>query len=595
MMVMIGLKLASASRSSVLGLLLGLLAFVVIFGVRRVDPGYIDWQLEGDSAQHYLGWLFFRYEPWQFPFGRIRGFGTPDGSSIVFTDSIPLLALAFKTLHPWLPERFQYVGLWMVSCYALQGWFGWLLASLVCHDRFAKILITCFFLLSPVLAFRSSGHHALMAHWLILAAIYLSIQARDQFETRHPRLSWTKCWSGLVILSGTIHLYWTAMLVPLYLAAWVADWPRRPSNERAPSIGAPVFTLASLALVLYVEGSFVVSPNHWVDHGAGAFGRYSMNLLAPWSPGYWSNADEAKYLSLFVDPHRSYTDGQYEGLGYLGLGFLVLLAATAGIFAWWLVRYARGNEQFWTPRPPTRVPLPVLLVLVLFALFALSHRATLGSRVLYSIPFGPEMLDRFAVFRASGRFFWPCYYMLLFGGFRAFIWVTRRRPQLFVVGLHAAFTLQALDLSQFLQRLAMQHRRVEEYRSDLADPSWRMLIPQYEDIVYYPPSDTKLYVPLGLLGAPHRVGVNVSYKARSDPDVVTRSETDILRALQTGELERGTLYVFEKADLFENLGKRPNREDYLLQRLGNFYAAARKTGTAHREPQHCVRVDQSCS
>jgi hypothetical protein len=579
-----GLTFASASRSSVLGLLLGLLAFVVIFGIRLVDPSYIDWQLDGDPAQHYIGWLFFRYEPWQFPFGKILGFGTPDGSSIVFTDSIPLLALLFKALRRWLPEPFQYTGLWMVSCYALQGWLGWLLASLLCHERLAKMLITTFFLLSPVLLHRSDGHHALMAHWLVLASIYLSIQSRAQFETRHPRCSWSKCWMGLVLLSGTIHLYSTAMIVPLYLASSAADWSRSSGRERARSIGMILLTMLSLASVLYVEGAFVVRPKNWVDRDAGEFGRYSMNLLAPFSPGYWSNPDDAKYLSLFVEPHRAFTDGQYEGLGYLGVGFLLLVVATVGILLWSSVEYSLGKERSWGPRPQTRIPLPVLLVLVLFTLFAFSHRAALGTRVLYTIPLGPKLLDWFAVFRASGRFFWPCYYVILFSGFRAFAWATRQRPQLFAVGLNAAFTLQALDLSQFLRHFATYHRRVAAYHTVLTDPAWGKLVPKYENIVYYPPKDTKLYVPLGLLAAPHRVGINVSYKARGDPDVLTRSEANALRELQTGALARRTLYVFEQTELFESLKKRLDQREYLLQRLDGYHVAARRTETGHREP-----------
>src|SRR5512133_1431683 len=126
------------------GLLLGLVAFFLLFDARQVDPTYLDWQLGGDAAQHHIGWEFFRYEPWRFPLGKISGFGTPDGTSIVYTDSIPVVALVLKAARSLLPDRFQYVGIWLLACYALQGFFGWLLASLVAQRTYPRVLMTCF-------------------------------------------------------------------------------------------------------------------------------------------------------------------------------------------------------------------------------------------------------------------------------------------------------------------------------------------------------------------------------------------------------------------------------------------------------------------
>lgn len=40
-------------------LLLGMLAFYIIIGLRVLDPTNLAWLGEGDPATHYLGWLFF--------------------------------------------------------------------------------------------------------------------------------------------------------------------------------------------------------------------------------------------------------------------------------------------------------------------------------------------------------------------------------------------------------------------------------------------------------------------------------------------------------------------------------------------------------
>ena len=80
------------------------------------------------------------------------------GSSIVFSDSIPLLALALKPFSAWLPASFQYFGAWIAACFVLQAWFGWKLLRLFVSDRWLALLGVAFFAISPVFAARLWGH-----------------------------------------------------------------------------------------------------------------------------------------------------------------------------------------------------------------------------------------------------------------------------------------------------------------------------------------------------------------------------------------------------------------------------------------------------
>ena len=73
-------------------------AFAML-GALRLDPTSTLWLDQGDIAQHYLGWHFFRGEPWMLPLGANPRYDLDMGSSIVFTDSIPLLALFFKAIR----------------------------------------------------------------------------------------------------------------------------------------------------------------------------------------------------------------------------------------------------------------------------------------------------------------------------------------------------------------------------------------------------------------------------------------------------------------------------------------------------------------
>ena len=91
-------------------LLLGAIAFFIVVGFEPLNPINAGWILGRlDPTQHYLGWLFYRNSEWTFPIGLNPLFGQDLSSSIVYSDSIPLLAIPFKLLGPILPERFHYL------------------------------------------------------------------------------------------------------------------------------------------------------------------------------------------------------------------------------------------------------------------------------------------------------------------------------------------------------------------------------------------------------------------------------------------------------------------------------------------------------
>jgi hypothetical protein len=147
----------------------GIAAFFIIAGPNFLNPFNIAWITEGDPLQHYLGWAFFRNSPWDWPLGLNPKYGMDFSSSIVFTDSIPLLAIPFKAISFILPEPFQYFGLWVLLCFVLQAWFAFKLVGLVSSDQLVRVLATILFVFSPPLIFRMLLHESLMGQFLILA------------------------------------------------------------------------------------------------------------------------------------------------------------------------------------------------------------------------------------------------------------------------------------------------------------------------------------------------------------------------------------------------------------------------------------------
>ncbi len=106
---------------AVLPVLLGLVSFLTVTGGRPLLPRNIAWFTDPDARAYFIGWHYYRFTPWGFPLGVSPRYGAEISSSIAFIDNVPLFAIPFKVLSPWLPDPFQYFGLWILCCFVLQA------------------------------------------------------------------------------------------------------------------------------------------------------------------------------------------------------------------------------------------------------------------------------------------------------------------------------------------------------------------------------------------------------------------------------------------------------------------------------------------
>ena len=91
-------------------------------GFETLNFNNTQWLYSGDDrSAHQLGWYFFKNDVWRFPLGSNPNFGDEIGSSIIYSDSIPIMALFFKSINFLLPEKFQYISIWFIICFFLQG------------------------------------------------------------------------------------------------------------------------------------------------------------------------------------------------------------------------------------------------------------------------------------------------------------------------------------------------------------------------------------------------------------------------------------------------------------------------------------------
>lgn len=482
--------------------------FLHIYGVDVLDPTRTAWMLHGDPAQHYLGWLFFAGEPWAWPPGRIAGFGYPQGTAVVFTDSIPLLALLFKPLAAWLPAGWHYFGGWMLACYALNGYFGLRLVAHLTDRTVLRVLGAGFFVVVPPVLLRSGGHESLMAHWLLLAAIELHLSG------------WrTGRWLALCVVASLVHPYLLLMVLGLLGAAALQEtWVLRrvapkQVGTRLLAIGAATGTAMALA-------------GYFSSHGpvaAGGFGFFSMNLNAWWDPWFdWSR---------FLKQRPMGTGGQYEGFMYLGAGMLLLGVMAAGIFA----------AQ---PSRPPRALWPLLAVAAAFWCLALSNRVMFGDKLLWTVPLPADLKGALSVFRASGRFGWVAFYLLHLGIFWTLL---KALPARLVAALLAlGLVLQVTDQGHKHQEFRKTFAGRAQWVSPLQSPQWAQMAAGASALVIVPPHAPmeEIYQPFALLAGQHHLPTNAAHIARTPDAVGDRAGEAAAQALRAGQAASRVMYVF---------------------------------------------------
>ena len=108
-------------------IIISFLAGLYLLGFDNLNFLNKNWLYSGDLSQYQIGWEFFRNDSWRFPLGFNPNYGLEFGTSIAYSDSIPLFAFIFKLFKNFLPENFQYFSLWIVLIIYLQLLFSYLI------------------------------------------------------------------------------------------------------------------------------------------------------------------------------------------------------------------------------------------------------------------------------------------------------------------------------------------------------------------------------------------------------------------------------------------------------------------------------------
>ena len=494
----------------------------------------------GDRITNLIGVVYFIRDEWRFPLFYVPELAFPEGANIVFTDSLPLLALPLKFAYKISGEWFNYFGLWLFLCFPLLAAFTALAVREaqpegVLAPLAAAVIAIC----SPALLTRF-GHSALMGHFLIAWSLWLYLRL-----FRVPG-NWNAVAQFCVVSSFAVLLqaYFVLMVVPVGFAAIAqAALERRLSLARAVASGAVI--IVAVIAAAFVAG--IIGPGSG-QASAWGFGHYSMNLLSPFIPPR-EHIPEFLARGIKWDGNGyslDATGGQYEGYNYLGAGVLLLgiihVAASRRLLAIVFRQHA-------------------LLVAVLlgFMLLAISSRIFFGERLIAEFRMPALVGELTSRFRTSGRMFWPIYYALAVG----LVVLTARRFSPRVAGslLVVAVALQLADTQLLRRNLAVETNRGFDHV--LPTDAWRALLQSHQSLYQYPSfqcggwasqwPEKNSNLELLWLAAELGMRTNSAYLAR-----LSRDCDEELRQALRFEIEAGGLYVFGGRFPIAKLEGRPN-------------------------------------
>lgn len=493
----------------------GLLLFLLVFpaGALRIDnPG---WLIRGsDNGENALGLHAWLHDDAAGARPHTTLLNAPEGVPLLFTDSNPLVALAAAPVAPLLPTDAQLVGPWILLCFVLQLAFAYLLLRLHAPGRLALVAGTLLLAALPTL-FNRFIHANLMAHWLILAALWLFVDPRR--AGRHP---W---WAALLAVTTLVHSYLLVMVAAIWASAMLERFVAVPqARVRLVAGAAASLTLvAGIAVWLGAGGAFQTT---------GSYGAFAMPLDALWNPGNQS------FSTLL--PATAQREGRgFEGFQYLGAGLLLLLPVA-------LATAVRGPEPT-SGNAATLARLRWLLpALAVLTLVAISNFPDLAGQRLPRFPLPEVVAPVLDTVRASGRLFWPAAYSLVFAAVLLVFRLPARRAKL-VLG--ALLGIQIIDLSNMWAtiRLANAEAAMPRLFVQTLDPRWNSLIEQAHDITFVPADVTRdlaLFQEVAWRAAKLGKPVRTVYAARVGKATAERHARDAAE-FAAGRLVPGRLYV----------------------------------------------------
>ncbi|WP_396187693.1 DUF6311 domain-containing protein [Flavobacterium sp.] len=491
------------------------------YGVATLDPSNINWLMSvyHDWGQHYLGWAYFREEPWTFPIGNIQNYNYPAGTNIGLTDSIPLLGIFFKLFSFLLGEEFQYFGFWLLLCFFLNGYYSYKIFKLYYDESKIVLFISTFFIIvNPVLLYRGM-HPALCGQWLILASLYNYLKNSNLSNV----FSINKNQLLILVLSALINPYLFLMVVGFNIIIPFKNYFFDKTLNLKQTIIFPIISIISVLILWYFVGLITLKNDKGLEV-IDSYGLYGFNLNNFYNSfGFSSSFTQLKWVS----------EHQYEGFAYLGLGMMFFI-----LFILFYNLITRKKIKIQTKF------YPLIFLVIVITLFSITNKITFNDNIIFEYPTLTIIKRVGNIFRASGRFIWVLYYLIFL--FVLISNLTLRVSNKIKITLLVIFlSIQFYDTYNLLTFRSLVNGK---YELNKFDKSWLSFTSKFHKIVTYPPFQFEVlnkmdYQDLCYIALKNNIPITSGYVARESGELNKKFSEDLKTNLVSGDLERNVLYI----------------------------------------------------
>ena len=502
----------------ILSFIIGLILTIIFLKFDNLGINNTGWILKYDTISDFLALKFFINDNWHFPLGLNPNYGELK-NSIVFSGAVPILSFLSKSFKTFLPYNFHFFSIWICICFSLHIFFSYKIIYYLTKDIYFSIIATSFFLFTPILFHRLEMHLSLGAHWIIIAYIYLEInkQIKNNFGLK----------VFLIIFSSLIHFYFTVILL---IMNFTFSFCENLKTKNVKKFIKNIFLISFLLLLtMYIVGYFSIPVSDSLGFG---YGFYKANLLTFFDP---SSGFGLKNWSLFL-PDIENTKGEIEGFGYLGLGIIIL------IFILSLVSIKNYKQVI-------KYHFKYLIVIFIFLIVALSSTISVGALKIVELDLPIFLYAPLSIIRASGRFIWPIYYLLIIFSLFVFYKLNFKKRYLAVILL-----IQLVDISPGIYS-TLKSNDYKKINNKLSDPLWSVIASEYKNLQTTKISNTSKIFPeiSELLMKYEFQSTNISRLGRYD-----RSEASILRSklyldLFEKKVDTKTIYIIDNYDHLRHL------------------------------------------
>jgi hypothetical protein len=480
-----------------------------------LNPRTDGWLSDGDGTIE-IAWEFYRNTPFpQWLFGSIDSYGLEMARPAFYL--LPsLYTFPARIFSPFLGERFQIIGLIILITFILNFYFAAKILERLEFSKINIILSSTLILISPIMLSRfiDHTHYLLTSHWIILAGFYFIIKIEKSSIK----------WCLLFVSSILIFPYYVVTISFLTLAFILFNFFDKVLSA-TEILKISVSILLGILFSSFVSG-YIFFGNTVQRDTEVAF-KANLNTLI--DPSGWSR----------VIADRSEQAGDYEGFGFLGLPFIVLILCSILITS---KKIVKREKILLDNRYPFKV---ILIPALLLAIISLSNNIYFDSEFIFSYPENFLLSFIQTNFRSVGRFIWSFVYAIMLLA----LYFLSKNLKSRTLSILLSFAL-AIGIWDMYPKLTSQvdNRFSLKYESPFKSSFWTQLSPCYRNLISVPPITTAEYLfPIAKIAFPQKMNIFPAAIPRVPSQEQETYMENLRNDLKMGIFDSQSIYIFQQA------------------------------------------------